>query len=176
MLGGISFAFSSSKEIDDMSGLALLDLLVFDLPVVVLIEKPEDLSQVFGLLLEELGEDVELGPLDLIIFVQIEGLEKFLLDLLAVEVLEVLGVSGGLDISSAFLHHFQNCIVSGLPSLGLRNSESSLRSALLPYSLNSLVNFFPSYSGQALNSFISLVVMMPSSSLSMILRKDLLKF
>jgi hypothetical protein len=39
-----------------------------------------------------------------------------------------------------------------------------------------LANFFPSYSGQALNSFISLVVMIPSSSLSMILRKDLLKF
>ena len=172
----VSFAFSSSEEIDDMSGLALLNLLMLDLPVVVLIEKPENLSQVLGLLLEELREDVELGPLDLIILVQIESLKKLLLDLLTVEVLEVLRVSRTLDISSAFLHHFQNCIEWALPSLGLRNSESSLRSALLPYSLNSLANFFPSYSGQALNSFISLVVMIPSSSLSMILRKDLLKF
>jgi hypothetical protein len=156
-----------------MSGLALLNLLMLDLPVVVLIEKPENLSQVFGLLLEELREDVELGPLDLIILVQIESLKKLLLDLLTVEVLQVLRVSGTLDISGALLHHLQNCIGCALPSLG---SESSLRSALLPYSLNSLANFFPSYSGQALNSFISLAVMIPSSSLSMILRKDLLKF
>lgn len=63
-----------------------------------------------------------------------------------------------------------------LPALGVRNSESSLRSALLPYYLNSLISFLPSYSGHALNSFISLRVMTPSSSLSMILRKDLVKF
>lgn len=83
---------------------------------------------------------------------------------------------GSFDVSSTFLDHLEDYIRRKLPALGVRNSESSLRSALLPYSLNSRVNFLPSYSGQVLNSFISLLVMMPSLSLSMIRRKDLLKF
>ena len=106
-MGG-SFAFSSSKEIDDMPGLALLDLLVLDLPVVVLIEEPENLTKVLGLLLQQLAEDVELRPLDLVVLVQIEGLQKFLLDLLAVEVLEVFGVGGGVDVASALLDHLED--------------------------------------------------------------------
>lgn len=116
-----SFAFSRAQEIDERPGLALLKLLVLDLPVVILVEEPEDLPEVLGLLLEELVEDVELGPLDLVIIVEVVGLEQLLLDLLAVEVLEVFWVDGGLDVSDALLHHLQDYIRRALPSLGLRN-------------------------------------------------------
>lgn len=91
-----------------MSGLALLDLLMLDLPIVILIEEPENLPQVLRLLLEQLAEDVELGPLDLIILVQIKGLQKFFFDLLAVEALEVVGVGGGVDVSGALLNHLED--------------------------------------------------------------------
>jgi hypothetical protein len=121
-------------------------------------------------------EDVVLGPLDLLVPVEVVGLQELLLDLCLVEVLQMLGVGGSLDVSCAFLHHLEHYLKRALPILGVRNSESSLRSARLPYSLNSFMSFLPSYSGQALKSFISLRVMMPSSSLSMILRKDLVKF
>lgn len=91
-----------------MSGLALLNLLMLNLPVVILIKEPENLTEVLRLLLEQLAEDVELSPLDLVILVQIKGLEQFLLDLLTVQVLEVVGVGGGLDVSSTLLHHLQH--------------------------------------------------------------------
>ena len=116
-----SFAFSTAQEINERPGFALLKLLMLDLPVVILVEEPEDLPEVLGLLLEELVEDVELSPLDLVIIVEVIGLKQLLLHLLTVEVLEVLGVDGGLDVSNALLHHLQDCIKEGLPSLGLRN-------------------------------------------------------
>lgn len=81
---------------------------MLDLPVVVLIEEPEDLPEVLGLLLEELVEDVELSPLDLVIIVQVVGLQQLLLDLLAVQVLEVLWVDGSFDVPNALLHHLQD--------------------------------------------------------------------
>lgn len=91
-----------------MPGLALLDLLVLDLPVVVLIEEPEDLPEVLGLLLEELVEDVELCPLDLVVVIEVIGFQKSFLHLFTVEVLEVIGVGGLLDVTHALLHHFQH--------------------------------------------------------------------
>lgn len=91
-----------------MPGLALLNLLVLNLPVVILIKEPENLPQVLRLLLQQLAEDVELSPLDLVILVQIKGLQKLLLDLLTVEVLEVVGVSGGVDVSGALLNHLED--------------------------------------------------------------------
>lgn len=81
---------------------------MLDLPVVVLIEEPEDLPEVLGLLLEELVEDVELSPLDLVIIVEVIGLKQLLLDLLLVEVLQVFWVGGGFDVSNTLLHHLQD--------------------------------------------------------------------
>ena len=167
---------SCTQEFNDGFGFGLLNLFVLDFPVVVFVEKPEDSCKVLGLLLEEMVENVEFCPLNLLVVVQVVGLQEFFFDLAFLEVLEVLGVGGSLDVSNAFLHHFHNYMESSLLILGFKNSDSSLRSALLPYSLNSLASFLPSYCGQALNSFISLSVSIPSSSLSMILRKDLVKF
>jgi hypothetical protein len=112
--------------------LGFLDFFVLDDPVVVLIEEAEDLSQVLGLLLEELVEYVVLRPFDLVVVVQIVGFQQFFLDLSSVEVLQVLGLARSFDIASALFHHFQNCIELWLPDLGVRKLESSLRSALRP--------------------------------------------
>lgn len=103
-----SFAFSRSQEVNKRPGFALLKLLMLDLPVVILIEEPEDLPEVLGLLLEELVEDVELSPLDLVIIVEVIGLKQLLLDLLLVEVLQVFWVGGGVDLSNTLLHHLQD--------------------------------------------------------------------
>lgn len=149
---------------------------MFDFPVVIFVEESEDLSEVLRLFLEQLVENVEFSPFDFVILVKVIGFQKNSLELRLLEAFQVLGVGRSFNVTSAFLHHLQDFIEETLPVLGVRNSESSLRSALLPYYLNSLVSFLPSYSGQVLNSFISLRVMMPSSSLSMILRKDLVKF
>lgn len=159
-----------------MLGLRFLEFLVGDFPVVVLVEEAEDLSEVFGLFLEELSGDMEFSPFDFVVVIEIEGFKEFLLNFFTVEVLQVVGVGGSFNVSNAFLDHVEDCIDSSVPILGVRNSESSLRSARRPYSRNSLASFFPLYSGQMLNSFISLAVTIPSSSLSMILRKDLVKF
>ena len=135
---------------------------MLDDPVVVLVEEPEDLPEVFGLLLQQVVEDIELSPLDFLVIVKIISTQKLLLDLSLVQVLEVVGVGGVLDVSGAFLDHLEHCIELPLPALGVRNVESSLRSAFLPYSLNSFMSFLPSYSGQALKAFISLSVRTPS--------------
>lgn len=91
-----------------MSGLALLDFLMFDLPVVVLVEESEDLSEVLRLLLEELVEDVEFSPSDLVIVVQIISLQQLLFDFLAVQVLQVIGVDDSVDVANALLDHLQD--------------------------------------------------------------------
>lgn len=75
-----------------MSGLALLDLLVLDLPVVVLVKESEDLPEVLGLLLQELIEDVELCPLDLVVVVQVISFKESLFDFFTIEVLEVVWI------------------------------------------------------------------------------------
>ena len=116
-----SFALSGPEEVDERPGLALLELLVLDLPVVVLIEEPEDLPEVLGLLLEELVEDVELGPLDLVIIVEVVGLQQLLLHLLAVQALQVLGVGRSLDVSHALLHHLQDWVKSRLTEFGVED-------------------------------------------------------
>lgn len=103
-----SFTFTASQEIDEIFGFAFLELFVFDSPVVVLVEESENLSQVLGLLLKELVENVEFSPLDLIIIVQIVCLQKFLFNLSFVEVLKMFGVDGSLDLSFAFLNHFKD--------------------------------------------------------------------
>lgn len=149
---------------------------MFDDPIVVFVEETENGSEVLGLLLQKLVEDVELGPHNFFVTVKIISLKELFFDFCLVEVLQMFGVGGSLDVSCTFLDHLEHYIKRPLPNLGVRNSESSLRSALLPYSLNSFMSFFPSYSGQALKSFISLRVMIPSSSLSIILRKDFVKF
>ena len=81
---------------------------MLNLPIMILIKEPENLTKVLRLLLEQLAKDVELSPLDLIIPVQIKSLKKFLFDFFTVQVLEVIGIGGGLDISSTFLNHLQN--------------------------------------------------------------------
>jgi hypothetical protein len=91
-----------------VSGLALLDFLVLDLPVVILIEESEDLPEVLGLLLQELVEDVVLRPLDLVVVVQVVRLQQGLLNLLPVQVLYVVGVGRTLNVSNAFLNHLQD--------------------------------------------------------------------
>lgn len=81
---------------------------MLDFPVMVLIEKPEDLSEILRLPLSlevDMVEDVVLCPLDLIIIVQIVCLKKFLLDLLPVQVFEVVWVGSSLDVSFAALYH-----------------------------------------------------------------------
>ena len=45
---------------------------MLDDPVVVLVEESEDLPQVLGLLLEEVVEDVEFGPLDFLVVATID--------------------------------------------------------------------------------------------------------
>ena len=87
----------------------------------VLIEEPEDLPEVLGLLLEELVEDVELGPLDLVIIVEVVGLQQLLLHLLAVQVLQVLGVGRSLDVSHALLHHLQDWVKERLTEFGVED-------------------------------------------------------
>ncbi len=91
-----------------MSGFGLLNLLMFNFPVVILIEEAEDLTEVLRLLLQQLCEDVKLSPLNLAILVQIKGLQQLLLDLLTVQVLQVVGVSGSFNVTSALLHHLQH--------------------------------------------------------------------
>ena len=62
-----------------MLGFTLLDFFMLDDPVVVLVEEPEDLPEIFGLFLQQVVEDVVLSPLDLLIIVKIISLEKLLL-------------------------------------------------------------------------------------------------
>ena len=64
-----------------------LDFFVLNFPVVVLIEKSEDLSDVLGLFLQKLVEDVEFSPFNLLIVVKIIGLQEYFLDFLPVQVL-----------------------------------------------------------------------------------------
>ncbi len=81
---------------------------MLDFPIVVLVEKVEDFSKVLGLFLAlevDLVEDVELSPFDLVIVVEIVGLQKFSLDFLSVEVLQVVGVGSSLNASLASLDH-----------------------------------------------------------------------
>lgn len=99
---------SCTQEFNDGFGFGLLNLFVLDFPVVVFVEKPEDSSKVLGLLLEEMVENVEFCPLNLLVVVQVVGLQEFFFDLAFLEVLEVLGIGGSLDVSNAFLHHFHN--------------------------------------------------------------------
>ena len=91
-----------------MSGLAFLNLLMLDFPVVVLIEETEDLSEILRLLLKELVEDVVFSPSDLVIVVQIISLEELLLDLFLVQVLKVVRISGSFDVANTLLHHLQH--------------------------------------------------------------------
>ena len=168
--------FAASQKIDDISWFALLDFFMRNLPVVIFIEESEDLSQVFRLLLQELICNVELCPFNLLIVVQIISLQQFLFDLISIELFQMFRISRSFNISHTFLNHLQHWIIQSIPDLGVRNSESSLRSALRPYSLNSLYSLFPWYSGQVLKFFISFSVMIPSLSLSIILKNDFVKF
>jgi len=81
---------------------------VLDHPVVILVEESEYLPEVLGLLLQELVEDIEFSPLDLLVVVKVVGLEKDLLDFLLVEVFKVLGVGCLFDIASTFLYHTED--------------------------------------------------------------------
>jgi len=101
-----SFTFAASQEIDEIFRFASLEFLMFDSPVMVLVEESEDLSQVLGLLLKELIENVEFSPFNLIIIIQIVGFQKFLLNLSFVEILKVLWVDSSFDLSLAFFNHF----------------------------------------------------------------------
>ncbi len=91
-----------------MFGLGFLEFLVGDFPVVVLVEEAEDLSEVLGLVLEELSGDVEFSPFDFVVIVEIEGFKEFLLDFFTIEVLEVVGVGGSFNVSDALLDHVEN--------------------------------------------------------------------
>lgn len=81
---------------------------MFDDPVVVFVEESEDLSEVLGLLLHQLVEDVELGPLDGLVVVEIVSSQQGFLDFDLVEVLDVLRVGGLLDVAGAFLDHLDH--------------------------------------------------------------------
>ena len=104
----LSFAFATSKESHQLLGLAFLNFFVFDHPVMVLIEKSEDLSQVFGLLLQEMVEDVELSPFYFFVIVKIISLKQLLLEFCLVEVFKVVWVGSLFDIASTFFNHFEN--------------------------------------------------------------------
>lgn len=103
-----SFTLAASQEVHQLFGSALLDFLVLDDPVVVLVKESEDLSQILRLLLEEVVEDVEFGPLDFIVVVKVVGLKKFLLEFCLVEIFEVVWVGGLFDVPCALFNHFEN--------------------------------------------------------------------
>lgn len=105
-----SFAFSCSQEVNQMFGLRLLDFLVFDFPVMVFVEESEDLPEVLRLLFQELVENVEFSPFDFLVVVQIIGFQELLLQLGLLEVLEVFGVAGSLNVARAFLDHLEDSL------------------------------------------------------------------
>ena len=47
----------------------------------VFVDKPKDLSQIFGLFFKQIVEDIVFGPLDISVVVQIIGIKKELLEL-----------------------------------------------------------------------------------------------
>lgn len=77
-------------------------------PVVIFVEESEDLSEVFGLFGQQLVEDIVLSPLDLLIVIKIIGFKELLLDLNFVQVLEMFGIGGLFDVSSALLNHLEH--------------------------------------------------------------------
>lgn len=103
-----SFTLAASQEGHQLLGFALLDFLVLDDPVVVLVEESEDLPQVLGLLLEEVIEDVEFGPLDFVVVVKVVGLKEFLLEFCLVEIFEVVGIGSLFDVPCALFDHLEN--------------------------------------------------------------------
>ena len=113
-------------------------------PIVALIEKAEDFSQLTVGLAEELVKDIELCPLNLVVIVKVICLQKLLLDLIAAEFAQVIGVGGLVDILNTALDHFKHYVMLPVPIFGVKNSDNSLRSALRPYSLNYFWSFFPS--------------------------------
>jgi len=84
---------------------------VLNFPVVVLVEEPEDLSEILRLLLAlevDVVENVILSPFDFVVIVQIEGLQKFLLNFFSVEVLQMFRVGSSVNVSFAPLNHSHN--------------------------------------------------------------------
>lgn len=103
-----SFTFSCAQEIDQMIRFRLLNFFVLNSPIVVLVKESEDLSEIFGLFLKELIEDVEFSPFDFLIVVEIISLQKFSLQLSSFESLKVIRVRSSFEIASALLNHFQD--------------------------------------------------------------------
>lgn len=103
-----SFTFSCSQEIDQVRRFRFLNFFVLDFPIMVFVEESEDLSEILRLLLEQLIEDVEFRPFDLLIVVQIIGLQKLSFELSFLETLEVLRVGSSFKVASTFLNHLQD--------------------------------------------------------------------
>ena len=61
-------------------------------PVVVFVEESEDLSQVLWLFLQELIEDIILGPFYFLVIIKIISFKKLLFKFDFVELFQVLGV------------------------------------------------------------------------------------
>jgi hypothetical protein len=91
-----------------MFGLGFLEFLVGDFPVVVLVEEAEDLSEVFGLVLEELSGNMEFSPFDFVVVIEIECFKEFLLNFFTVKVLKMVRVGGSFNVADAFLDHVKD--------------------------------------------------------------------
>ena len=103
-----SFTFTCSKESYQLFWFGFLKFFAFNDPVVVLVNKSEDLSQVLRLFFKQSVENVVLSPLDIVVIVQVISIKKNLLKLSFLQIFEMIRVGSLFDISGTFFHHLKN--------------------------------------------------------------------